>query len=675
MVDVDIFENVPIIFGGDYNPEQWPEEEWQTDINKLKSANINAATINVFSWSIIEPRQGEYHFEMLDKIVSLLKKNDFNIIFATSTGAIPFWISKKYPQVSRVDVNGVRQVQGKRHNACPNSPIFRRLAGELVYKLAERYSDEKNLVAWHVSNEYEGYCYCDICTEKYREWLKQKYNSLSKLNKAWNSNFWSHTINNWDEIYPPMMTTDLFSNGKSVLGGAEIDYREFQTDSLLNNFILERNIIKKLDKKHPITTNFMGSQKDLDYFKWAPELDIISWDSYPQPDSEPSENAMEHDLMRGLKRKPFILMEQTPNQQSWHSYNKIKRPNEMRMLSYQAIAHGANSINFFQLKQSRSGAEKFHGAVLTLGSENRTRTYRETKQLGEELKKLPKELLNTCSQAKVAIVFDWKSYWGIENSIGPVANFNYVSEVQKFYKPFYDNGIPVDIVSNSTQLNQYKIVVAPVMYMWNSNFTQNIKHYVANGGTFLTTYLSGIVDENDNIFVGGYLAPLKEVLGIRIDERDTRSINDAIEIIKKGKAIGKASGVCDLVIKEGAKEIAHYSDEVFYSDYSTLTVNNYGKGRSYYCGASLDGKGIQNLVNTICDNVRLPIFNEKKEQVEMVERITSMHRYFFVINTQDKSVAIKNPLPGSFDILGGKNVRSVLNLGPFDVLILSKKKG
>lgn len=661
-----------MLFGGDYNPEQWPEDSWQDDIDKLKRADINSATINVFSWALLEPRESKYDFTQLDRLFELLEKNGINVILATSTGALPMWMSTKYPEVNRVNVEGVKQKQGKRHNACPNNRIFQKLVRQLVERIAERYAKKGNLVAWHVSNEYEGYCYCNKCVEEFRRWLQNKYKNLPNLNQGWNSNFWSHTINDWNEIIPPMLTTDLFSNGKSVLSGAEIDYRRFQSESLLKNFMLEKEAIKKFDRNHPVTTNFMGSKKDIDYFKWAPHIDIISWDSYPMPDDKASKSAMEHDLMRGLKQKPFILMEQTPNQQNWYPFNKLKQPNEMRMLSYQALAHGANGINFFQLKQSRSGAEKFHGAVLTVGDAVNSRTYREVQKLGKELASLPTDLQDSKFKAEVAIVFDWESYWGLENSIGPLEELSYVDEVQRFYKAFYDSGISVDFVSKTTNLEGYTVVVAPVLYMWNDEFVANITKYVKSGGRFLTTYLSGIANENDQIFVEGYLSPLQKLLGIKIDERDARSENEAINIVSnKGRLLGKATGVCDLVISQGAKSVAHYGKEVFYSDCSAITVNDFEKGKAFYCGAGLDTTGMKNLIQQLVDGTSLDVVNSVNFEVST--RISNNKKYTFIINTIDQTQDVKISGIKGVDLLSNKELCEKIHLEPFGTVILKSE--
>lgn len=663
------FGQSTFLFGGDYNPEQWPEDTWQEDIDKLKQANINVATINVFSWALLEPRENNFNFEQLDRIIALLVRNRIKIVLATSTAAMPAWLVQNYPSAARVDVHGIQQKQGKRHNACPNNPDFKRLAKQLVTKLVQRYKDCPELTYWHVSNEYEGYCYCENCAAAFREWLKVKYENLPKLNRAWDSNVWSHTYHAWSEIEPPMLTTDLFDNGKPVLNGAALDYQRFQSDSLLANYRMERDVIKRFDQVHPVTTNLTGSQKALDYFKWAPELDVISWDSYPMPEDTASENALEHDLMRGLKNQPFLLMEQTPNQQNWYPYNALKKPGEMRMLSYQAIAHGANSIEFFQLKQSRSGPEKFHGSVLSHSNSVNTRTFKEVQRLGQEIKKLPISLQAANVQAKVALIFDWESYWGSENAIGPLADFSYVKEVQRFYQMLYGHNLTVDIVPKTADFSKYQLVVAPILYLLNDQFVANIQKYVKEGGNFLTTYLSGMTDQTDNVYLGGYPGPLRHLLGLHVDERDARSPRQSVRILTPDQTqIGTATGICDLVIPDTAATLAHYSSDVFYEDFATLTRNHFGQGYAYYCGAGLDQAGLSYLLQQINTTAGLPL--GAMPAVEITTRATEHERFTFIINTSDQPQFITNPVPTATSLVANGPVTTKLDLKPYDVVIL-----
>ncbi|WP_288649218.1 beta-galactosidase, partial [uncultured Bifidobacterium sp.] len=458
------------LFGGDWNPEQWPEDTWEHDLDMLEDAHINEVTINVFSWALLQPAEDRYDFSMLDKIVALLVKHDFNIVMATGTAALPGWMVRLHPETIRTEQNGTRHVFGGRHNFCPTSPYFRKASRALAAHVAERYAGTSGLVAWHVCNEYGGgggLCYCDHCAEAFRTWLKNKYGTVEALNKAWCANFWSHTIYDWGDVVPPVSYGDGISDAKCVVSGLQMDYRRFQNQAQLACYTNERDAIRAYDAATPITTNLMGTFKDLDYFEWAKEMDMVSWDNYPGMDTPPSFTAMCHDLMRGIGgNKPFMLMEQTPNRQNWFPFCKVKRPGEVRKLSWQAVAHGADTVQFFQIKQSIGGCERFHGAVIAHDGTEQSRVFKETTALGGELDRIGKRIMGSEIRAKVAIMFDWQSYWSLEGCVGPTAGFSYPNEVHRFYRAFWRRNVPVDIIESTTpldKLKQYDLVVAPAL--------------------------------------------------------------------------------------------------------------------------------------------------------------------------------------------------------------------
>jgi len=317
------------LYGGDYNPEQWPEDTWANDIQVFKQAHLNSATINVFSWALLEQREGEYDFSKLDKIVKELSDANFDIVLATATAAMPAWMFKKYPDVARVDYQGRRHVFGQRHNFCSNSKNYQVLASKLVKKIVSRYYKNSHIKVWHVNNEYGGNCYCDNCQNAFRDWLKYKYKNLETLNKAWNMNVWGHRIYDWDEIVVPNELGDAWGaeGTETIVSALSLDYLRFQSESLLKLFKMEKAIIKKYDPVALVTTNFHAlPNKLLDYQKWAKEQDIISYDSYPSYNMPTYQSAFLYDLMRSLKHQPFMLMESTPAQVNWQPYSPLKRP-------------------------------------------------------------------------------------------------------------------------------------------------------------------------------------------------------------------------------------------------------------------------------------------------------------------------------------------------------------
>ena len=310
-----------ILYGGDYNPNQWPREVWKEDMRIFRDARINSATINVFSWAKIQPSEERYDFSELDEIIEMLSEEDYDIVLATSTGAVPAWMARKYPDVLRVEHNGMKRKFGARHNSCPNSPNYRKYSAALVEKIAERYKDYDNIVAWHINNEFGGWCYCENCEKAFRVWLQKKYGTLDELNRVWNTAFWSHTMYDWDDVVACNMLSEEFlwdGQIRTNFQGISLDYNRFNSDSMLECFNIEKDVLKRITPDIPVTTNLMGAYKHLDYQKWAKYMDFISWDNYPSNDDSYAKIAMAHDLMRGVKQgKPFALMEQTPSVTNW----------------------------------------------------------------------------------------------------------------------------------------------------------------------------------------------------------------------------------------------------------------------------------------------------------------------------------------------------------------------
>lgn len=674
-----INERLPKIWhGGDYNPEQWDSEEiWNEDVRMFKLAGIDVATLNVFSWAKNQPDEETYNFEWLDETIDRLYENGIYTCLATSTAAHPAWMAKKHPDVLRVDFHGRKRKFGSRHNSCPNSPTYRKYSERIAEKLAERYKNHPAVLIWHVSNEYGGYCYCDQCEKAFRGWLKQKYGSIDQLNKAWNTGFWGHTFYEWDEIVAPSILSEEREGNVSDFQGISLDYRRFMSDSLLDCYKLEYDAIRKHTANTPITTNLMGTYPMLDYFKWAKEMDIVSWDNYPSIDTPISYTAMTHDLMRGLKSgQPFMLMEQTPSQQNWQPYNSLKRPGVMRLWSYQAVGRGADTILYFQLRRSIGACEKYHGAVIEHVGNEHTRVFKEVAQLGQELGQLSDSLLDSRVQARVAIVFDWENRWATELTSGPSVALDYVAEVHKYYDALYDLNVQVDMIGVEEELDKYDVVIAPVLYMLKEGYAQRVETFVEKGGTFLTTFFSGIVNENDIVTLGGYPGELRNVLGIWAEEIDALHPDEKNQIVMK-KELGNLSGsyscnlLFDLIHSEGAEVIAEYGSD-FYQGMPVVTANSFGKGKAWYVASSPDKAFLTGLLGNITKDKGIKPLLKVPAGVETTKRVKDGRAYLFVLNHNKETVTISLGESTYKDLLQDKEISGQTILEGKGVLILEK---
>ena len=664
-----------IFYGGDYNPDQWPREIWNEDMRLFKLAHINIATLPVFSWAHLQPDETHYNFAWLDDVMDLLAKSGVYACLATSTAAHPAWMARRYPDILRVDFDGRKRKFGARHNSCPNSPTYRTYSRKLAEALALRYKDHPALLVWHVSNEFGGACYCDNCAAAFRMWLQRRYGTLEELNERWYTAFWGHTFYDWEEIVPPNALSESWTPERTAFQGIALDYNRFMSDSILECYRLEHDALKRITPDVPITTNLMGTYKELDYFAWAPHLDVVSWDSYPPMQAVPADIALRHDLMRGLKKgQPFMLMEQTPSQQNWQAYNSLKRPGVLRLWSYQAVAHGAEAVMYFQLRQSRGSCEKWHGAVISHAGHENTRVFREAAELGAELEKLGDSLLGARIRADVAVLFDWENWWALEMSSGPSRDLKYLPQVHKYYGAFWRLGVPVDFVHPDFDVSKYSIVVAPLLYLMQPGFARKIEAFVEAGGTFVTTVFSGMVDENDRAVLGGYPGELRKVLGLWAEEFDAVP-PDLKNLIVMAQPLGKLEGSYEcgllhgLVHAEGAEAVAAFGKD-FYAGMPAVTRNRFGSGSAWYIATDPEQKFVDALIAELCAGKGIEPALAAPAGIEVSQRAKDDQTLTFVLNHNEEAVEVDLGSIAGKDLLSGKNLSGKTQIVGRDVWII-----
>jgi len=673
------------LYGGDYNPEQWTpafgyddESVWREDMRLMRAAGVTLATVGVFSWVSLQPDEHTYSFAWLDRVLDLLHENGIMACLATATAAQPAWLSAAYPDALPVGPDGLRHGHGQRQNYCPTSPDFRRLARALAHRLAERYRDHPALLLWHVSNEYYGGagdhggpCYCARCAARFRGWLRARYGSLHALNCHWTTAFWSHTYTDWEQIVPPGPRTDRSIQGQLL------DWRRCVSDMYLECYLNEVEALRAVTPDVPITTNFMGAFRPLDYVAWAPFLDIVSWDSYPRAGDHPSAIAFRHDLTRGLKEgQPFLLMEQTPSQVQWMPHNGLKHPGVMRLLSYQAVARGCDGVMFFQWRQSRGSAEKYHGAVVSHSGREDTRVFGEVAALGRELRELGAGIPGTRLPARVALVFSWPNWWNVEYLPGPSSSLRYLDEAQRYYRALWERNVAVDVVSPDRDLSPYDLVIAPLFNMVSAAQGAAIERYVEAGGMFLAGYFSGVVDEDDRAWLGGYPGPLRRVLGIWVEEFDPLEPGQTNSLVVPESGFAPTGAYacdlwCDLLHLEGATALATYGED-FYAGRPAVTEHRFGAGRALYVATRPEPAFLNRLVGALLDAAGIAGPLEAPEGVEVTRRVGEDGRaYTFALNhgTAEAQVPLLAPMR---DLLTGATHGDSLTLPPRGVAILTK---
>lgn len=669
------------LHGADYNPEQWlsTQEIWDEDMRLMKLASCNVMSVGIFSWATFEPEENKYDFSWLDKIMDRLAENGCYAILATPSGAKPAWMSQKYQEILRVEASRVRDLSGKRHSHCYTSPIYREKTEKINRLLAERYKSHPALIAWHISNEYGGQCHCELCQEQFRLWLQKKYqNDLSLLNEQWWTGFWSHTFTDWSQI------ESLAPQGDSSIHGLAIDWKRFVTDRTIDFYKNEIQPLREITPYIPITTNFMQTYEGLNYWEFAKHVDFVSWDSYPkwrglESDAyTAAETAFSHDIFRSLKGgQPFMLMESTPSLVNWQAVSGLKRPSQHLLSSLQAVAHGSDSVQYFQWRKGRGGSEKFHGAVVDHCGHENTRVFKDVAELGTLLKNL-NPIIGTTVESEVALIFDWENRWALKELQGLRNDIKDYREVCiQHYEAFWKQGISVDVVNMDVDFSKYKLVVAPMLYMLKLGVGEKLDAFVKAGGHFVATYWTGIVNENDLCFIGGFPGPLRQVLGIWSEEIDTLpdNVTNTVRVSSDYTGILKpeyqARLYCDLFHTETAQVVANYSTD-FYAGQPALSVNSYGDGSAYYIGFRSNSDFLTDFYKGLTQEISLkkalPI--DLPAGVSVQTRTDGKHKYLFIMNfsPDTKSLSLENDT--YLDFLSQTKIEGNLQLNPFGIKLL-----
>ncbi len=672
------------LHGGDWNPDQWlaNPEIIDEDFRLMPLAHCNAFSVGIFSWVALEPEEGKYNFTWLENILDRLAKDGHQAILATPSGARPAWMGEKYPEIYRTNSLQQKHHFGERHNHCPTSPIYREKVLLMNTELVKRFGKHPAVILWHLSNEYGGECHCDLCQKAFRLWLQNKYNhDLKALNQKWWTAFWSHTYTAWEQISSPSKL------GESGTHALVLDWKRFVTDQTIEFIRNESKPLRELSPQLPITTNLMNFYPGLDYFKLAKELDVATWDNYPEWHHDKGNHAiaqhsgMAHDLFRSLKQgKPFLLMESSPSATNWQQVGKLRRPGMHELASLQAVAHGSDSVLYFQWRKSRGSSEKLHGAVVDHVGHEHTRVFKEVAKLGSRLEKLS-DILGATTKAEVAIVFDWEVRWALEEIQGPRNDHQkkYLEEVRAHYTAFWNRGIACDLIDQTQEVQAYQLVVAPMAYLLRPGFAEKIDAHVKNGGHFVATYLTGIANENDLCFLGGWPGPLREVLGIWAEELDcpySGETNDIVFDKPYGQCQGKypAHTFCDLIHAESAEVLATYSSD-FYAGRPTVTRNKFGKGKAWYLATRTNESFLADFYETLTQELSLSTLTPSKlpEGVSLMWRENDHGKFIFVMNFSDGKRTCELH-PGKYEIVETKQAQgSSVQLNPYEVLILKQR--
>ncbi len=664
-------------FGVDYYPEHWPEERWTADARLMAEAGFNTVRLAEFAWSKMEPQEGRFDFEWLDRAIDILSLYQIKVILGTPTASAPPWLLYRHPEIFRVRQDGQRVTYGNRRGYCPNNPLYRQYADHIVAEMAGHFKGHPALLGWQIDNEFGERCYCPLCRLAFQAWLQRKYRSLEELNRKWGTVFWSQVYSDWQEIPLPL------ASGGSPNPSLALDYDRFMSDSYVDFQQCQVDLLRQTSPGSLITHNFMGFDYDqLNYFDLARNLDLVSLNHYPRSqwnmrsEVEPADFALSLDTMRGLKHRNFWMMEQQAGPGGWEIISVQPRPGELRLWAYQAIAHGADGILFFRWRSCRYGTEQFwHGLLDHDGTPSRR--YDEARQLGHELRLLAGKIAGSQVRASTALLLSYDSRFAYQ--IQPNnPQFSYPAHFQQLYQAFYRLHVPVEIASPDDDLSGYRLVVAPSLHLLDEPAAQRLQEFVRGGGTLVVTQRSGVKDAANLVVDQRLPGYLRSLMGVEVDEYDSLApgMRNTVHFTLpelEGQPEYTCGVLCDVLALRSARTLAVYGGE-YYAGKPAISENRFGGGRAIYVGTVGDEKLYQNLARWLLNSLGIePAPFSGVPEIEIGERWLDGQRILFFLNFASQSRTVD--LPHDFiQLIDGQVIPAgKLHLPPYEVMVLTEK--
>nr|WP_209311326.1 beta-galactosidase [Streptomyces spiramenti] len=646
-----------MLFGGDYNPEQWPEETWAEDARLMREAGVTTATVGVFSWATIEPRPGAREFGWLDRVMDLLHDHGVGVVLATPTASPPPWLGARHPETLPRAEDGTVVTYGSRQQFCPSSPVYRRYATALTEDVAARYADHPALLMWHVNNEYCTHCWCDTTADHFRRWLAARHGSIDALNAAWGTAFWSQRYDDWSEVLPPRRAQYIRNPAQAL------DFRRFTSDALLDCYLAERDIVARHTPHTPVTTNFMPLWSGLDGWRWAEHEDVVSVDSYPDP-ADPlgggARHALTADLTRGQSGgRPWVLMEQAAGAVNWRPVNRPKPRGMNRLHSLQAVARGADAVCYFQWRQSRQGAEKYHSAMLPhAGPDSRTHT--EIRRVGAELARIGADISGSEVTAEVAVVHDWPSWWAADGEARPSSLVTYEKLLTAWHRALWEENLTTTLTHpGAADLDRYRLVVAPCPHLLTDAALRALTRYVTGGGHLVCGFFSGVVDEDDRVHAGGMAAGLRRLLGI--DTLHTWWPLAEDETVRCDDGTTGTLWSEELTAAPGAETVTAYRGGEL--DGLPAVLRN---GRAWYVSTLPQPTALRGLLRRVADTAgATPVLDGLPTGVEAVRRGPAL----FLLNHGPQAADVPLPMPHT-DLLTGDHHSRTVHLERYGAAVL-----
>ena len=636
-------------FGVDYYPEHWDKSRWRIDLSMMKEMGMDLVRLAEFSWSALEPAEGEFNFSWLDEVIDLCEKYELKVVLGTPTAAPPAWIIEQHPDIQQMASDGSRRYFGGRHHDCQSHPGYRKYIERYVTAFAEHFGERTHVIGWQVDNElgnsHNSLCYCEHCEQRFREWTKEKYSTIEEVNKNWGTTFWSQDYQSFEQIHSPKDTASGQNPSRSL------DWKLFHSDLIIEFHNFQAKIIRQYSPDRFITHNLMGFSDIVSYYDLAEQLDFVSHDQYLEGywrnfDNDKIEEqngtkrtfpAAELDFIRSIKKEGFWIMEQQSSISGWEILGRTPKPGQISLWTMQSVAHGADTIVYFRWRSCASGTEQYwHGILPHSGIPGRS--YYEIRNLIGKVKPLMKEIKGILPKPKVGIVHSYAQHYAMQ--IQPHnPELSYIDHMRTYYNEFHRRNISIDFVRELEDWSQYTLVIAPLQYLMSPEQEQHYADYVKKGGRLIVTMRTGVKERNNLCLIDQALpGNLSEVFGVEVHDYDCLRRTEVK--VKLNGEIYTASKWADILTPTTAETLATYASE-FYDGEAAITVNQFGKGKAYYVGTELDKKLMSQFINEFAEF--LPEGIKAPVGVEIACRENDTIAYYFVMNHTNKVQYLEIP--------------------------------
>lgn len=657
----------PILLGTAWYPEQWPQSRWPADLDLMQKAGIHVVRVAEFAWSTMEPSEGEYHFDWLEKAIDEAGKRGIYVVIGTPTAAPPAWLTQKYPETLRTEKDGRKAEHGNRQQFNWDNQKYRELCRDIATRMAQRFGHNPYVIGWQIDNEYAEVSFDPQTRADFQAWLKNYYGTLDNLNRRWTTAYWSQTYSNWNQI--PIET----SGGDDGNPGLLLSWKRFVSDTWRSYQKNQLDAIRQYAAPRQfITTNLMGWFDGFDHYEIAKDLDLASWDDYiGMGHLNQYNNGATDDLTRGFKQKNFWIMETQPGHVNWATINNDLNKGEVRAMAWENVGHGADAVSYWQWRSALNGQEQYHGTLL--GADGTPLPlYPEVAQLGREFAKAGPALAGTSPKSQVAILHTYPSFWAI-NWQRHNDKYNPIAELQSYYQPLKNIAQSIDIVQPTVSLSQYKLVVAPGLNVLSDAAAKNLISYVKDGGNLVLGQRTGMKNSDSGLQMERQPGPLVPLLGGRVEAY--YALLDPVPVT--GEFGDNTSQLWAELLSTSSPDthvLETYGKSNGWLDGKpAIITRKVGKGSITYVGAWMDEAGMAKLAQwmTTMSGVQ-PAFGPVPKGVEVDARYGNDHTVFILINLSEAPKTVQ--LPTSMqDVLNGGTVTSV-SLPQYGVAVLSEAK-